>query len=236
MNFLDFLQLSKKVSTTIPTLNKMKKLSITKSLTKIPESRNELYFTILRQCFKGINNDKIQERKKQYVSTMIMSTGQQIADFEGAIINVPDGNKWYGFSIEDIIGLFHGNLSMSITNETYIDNVPLVTLDESFRLPSNPFDNKPFTMEQLKEIVSQLIYYKAEIEYPEVQLFLENFDQIINDSNQSFDSKIYLKKFFQNHGLTFYEDVLVRGPNIYNNSRWIPVKKISNKAWWLKFI
>jgi hypothetical protein len=203
-------------------------------LSKIPESRNELYFAILRQCYKSITN--IQQRKKQYISSMLITSGQQIQDFQGVIINVPDGNKWYGFSIEDIIGLFHGNLCMSIANETFVDQVPLVTLDESFRLPSNPFDNKPFSIQQLNEIVSQLIYYQVEIEFPEVQIFLENFQQIINDSNQSFDTKMYLKKFFEKNGLLFYEDVIVRGRNIYNNSRWLPAKKKLNKDWWLTFI
>lgn len=249
MNFLDFIRLAKKIYPQIPTLATMKKLSIVKKLTTIPMKKEKLYQAILRQCYKNIFSD-IEVRKPEYLNSFLPFIAQQISDYQGPLINIQHGDKWYGLSPEDVLSMFHSDLNMSNTTDTILDGNIITTLDEYFRVPHNSFESKPFSESQMKDIVSQLIYYQVQVplDMPEVKIFLDNFEEILNSCKRlvqqkkigisdksekkiNHEIKIILKKYFEKKGLLFFQDIR----NRMNYSRWVISKNVRNEDWWEKY-
>ena len=249
MNFLDFIRLAKKIYPKIPPLATMKKLSIVKKLPTIPMKTEKLYQAILRQCYKNIFPD-IEVRKSEYLNQCLPFTLQQISNYHGPLINIPSGDKWYGFSPEDVLSMFHSDLNMSNTTDTIIDGNIITTLDLYFRVPHNSFESKPFSESQMKDIVSQLIYYEIQVplDMPEVKIFLDNFEEILNSCKRlvqqkqkgisdksekkiNHEIKIILKKYFEKKGLLFFQDIR----NRENYSRWVISKNVRNENWWEKY-
>lgn len=148
------------------------------------------------------------------------------------IIVPHDSQTSYVFTIDDIINIFHTNLSQSTVeyNHTY----KLCTLTRSFCPPRNAYTGLPFTIAQVKWILTQMALYNETHHlkrFPEVQtfvMFLDKFYDKIQGIDSDYDMTEHIIDFFDQHSLMFvqkYGRVQSSSELCYNNSHWKNKKK-----------
>ena len=131
-------------------------------------------------------------------------------------IIVKDNNEYYVFSIKDILKWIKDQLNNS--NIVFEPVFKVTSLVKNFSLPRNPYTNNIFTHEQLKQILSQIVYkHQASLidSSPELKIFFKHFHDI-DFSLSGYKSTTNIIEVFEKYGLKFKEK--------YN-------KKVNNSCW-----
>jgi len=229
MQFIDFLYLVKKI-VPLPPLYVLKKALVLQDVENLPTNHKELYWLAICESYKVIYHDFYLQREEdtftnEYFFDFVTQTNETV---EENTVVVHCGKDKYRFFVDELLKVFHNDLCRSNTilfEETaqYIDptrgyvhgqilhNV-VWSLQRSFRLPVNPWSNKTFTWEQIKEIFSQFLLLGINLEdnYPEVNAFLKDAKNILYLAEKSADSQQmspFLQGYFEKKGLVFEEKI-----------------------------
>jgi len=228
MQFIDFLYLVKKI-VPLPSFPVLKKALVLQDIENLPLNHKELYWLAICQSYKVIYPDF-------YIQQEVEFTNEYFLDFvtlskeivEEATIIVHCGKDKYRFFAQEILEIFHNDLCRSNTilfEETapYVDatrgyvygqtlhNI-VWSLQRSFRLPVNPWSNKTFTWEQIKEIFSQFLLFGINLEdnYSEVNAFLKDAKNILYLVEKSVSCQQIsplLQGYFEKKGFVFEESI-----------------------------
>jgi len=228
MQFIDFLYLVKKI-VPLPPLSALKKALVLQEIENLPTNHKELYWLAICKSFHKIYPDfyieKEQDFTNEYFLDFVTQTNETVEEYT---VIIHCGKDKYRFFVDELLEVFHNDLCRSNTilfEETaqYIDatrgyvygqrlhNI-VWSLQRSFRLPVNPWSNKTFTWEQIKEIFSQFLLLGINLgdNHPEVNAFLKDAKNILylaekSDSNQQVSP--FLQGYFEKKGLVFEEKI-----------------------------
>lgn len=246
MNFVDFIKIFKKVyPRTLSSLDRLRKTSLVKNKFAHIDDKQLLWESIITHCYGNIFPMVLPKFEND-----AFYDADQVKDYQDPIIIVREGNENYAFKPEEILQIMHSDLSRSRVAQQIHTGV--VSLEKTFRLPQNPYTGSPFSLQDMKHILSQMVYCRIEIPttMPEVLVFLQNADQIFSKLDQHIvalqkptdftksvkfldnETNIFLRKFFTKHGLEFMEFF-----NLDNNdSNWISIDdSIKMENWWKKY-
>lgn len=228
MQFIDFLFLVKKI-VPLPSFSVLKKSIILQEIENLPTNHKELYWLAIRESFHKIYPQFYlqdgQDFTNEYFLDFVTFAKESV---EESTIIVHCGKDKYRFFVQEILEIFHNDLCRSNTilfEETvqYVDSTRgymygqklhniVWSLQRSFRLPVNPWSNKTFTWEQIKEIVSQFLLFGINLEdnYQEVNAFLIDAKNILylaqkSDSCQQISP--LLQNYFEKKGFVFKESI-----------------------------
>lgn len=228
MQFIDFLYLVKKI-VPLPSFNVLKKALVLQEIENLPTNHKELYWLAICESFHKIYPQFYlqdgQDFTNEYFLDFVTFAKESV---EESTIIVHCGKDKYRFFAKEILEIFHNDLCRSNTilfEETaqYIDpgrgyiygqrlhNI-VWSLQRSFRLPVNPWSNKTFTWEQIKEILSQFLLFGINLEnnYPEVNVFLKdgkNILYLVEKSDSSQQISPLLQGYFEKKGFVFEESI-----------------------------
>jgi len=225
MQFTEFIPLLLKWIS-MPSLISLKKSKVLRNKTKLPEDRKELFWLAICESYKFIFPN-FYHPDQSFTNEFFLDFCTKTTDPESNIIIVTCGKDLYGFLPDEIFNIFHNDLcrSNTILFEETVPNFErqgnihntVWTLQRSFRLPVNPWSNKTFTLEQIKEIISQLAllnFLPSIDKMPDVVIFLMNSEKILVAPN--------IQEFFEQHGFKFEENIQsywvcqCRAKNFYN--------------------
>jgi hypothetical protein len=232
MEFVDFMIMSKKIVDTLSS-NELKKSNILKNIDTNKKNIEELKMLGICKCFKMIFPNYYRKKldiKNEYFLDWTTPTEDYIKD--DLIIVTDDSKNTYSFLFDEIINIFHNNLSRS--NAEIEPQYNICTVTKSFRLPVNPYSNLSFSLNEMKQIISQiLLYNKKMIQYkemPEIYHFLKNYEIIIKDCENLSNYFVtdYLFLFFKKKGLIYKEKTKIKTKVFCDNfSKWQD-KKMKN--------
>jgi hypothetical protein len=130
-------------------------------------------------------------------------------------------NNYYCFTFDEIIQIFHTDLSRS--NAEIEPNYNVCSVQKSFRLPHNPYSNLCFSVLEIKQILSQILLIRDKMlnfkKFPEVCFFLFHYIEIVDACKDlsPYYTTDFLNEFFESLGLMFKEKII----NNQNHSKWI---------------
>jgi hypothetical protein len=246
MNFLEFIKVFKKVyPKTVSSIALLRKTSLVKNKFAKIMDKQLLWELVITHCYGNIIPIVLPKFQND-----TFYDAQTVKEYQDPIIIVREGKENYAFKPEEILQLMHSDLSRSRVTQQI--NYGVVSLVKSFRLPQNPYTMSPFSLENIKNILSQLVFYKIEIPsiMPEVLVFLQNSEQLYTKLKQNMDAMqkpkdytksvkfldnevtVFLQKFFTLHGLEFIEFYGVD----FDDSNWISITdSIKMENWWKQY-
>lgn len=209
MDFCEFLEITKKVIREYP------------SFKKLAESKKDYELKAAIRCYDIIFKKNLNEYKH------IKPVNEYLFDFETKAdptaknnIIIREKDEFYVFSIKEILKWVKDQLNNS--NVVFEPTFKVTSLVKNFSLPRNPYTNKVFTHEQLRQMLSQIIYKNlgASIEnVPELKVFFNHYDEI-DFSLTGYPLTTNIIDVFESHGLKFKE----KFNNKTNKSSWIKQK------------
>jgi hypothetical protein len=139
------------------------------------------------------------------------------------VVLVKEGGRVYAFLASEVWNIFHSDLSRS-SAETE-STTGIVTIVRGFRLPRNPYSNRPFDEGRVRSILSQLALSGSmpEKPMPEVAVFFRLFAEILKETEgtSAYRTTEALYNIFVREGMTFQE----RSAGTENTSHWKVCKK-----------
>ena len=124
------------------------------------------------------------------------------------------------FRLEEIVSIFHNDLSRSVLE--YEPQFHIFTLTKAFRLPTHPYLQQPFTLEEIHQIMEQMVlkFHALPKMYPEVYLFMGHASSILQQSKglSNYALTGFLESWFESHGTRFVEKYNVKTRE--NQSYW----------------
>jgi len=195
------------------------------------QNKETLLLYSLVKCFKMIF-PRFYESKKFPVNEYFLDWTTETNDFFHKAVMIKDKNNLYMFLPEEIVHIFHNDLTRS-----YIEVEPtynVCNIIKSFRIPHNPYSNTPFSLADIKDIISQLILMggipNEWKKYPELYIFFQHFESIYRQANNlnNYFMTDFLSTFFKKKGLHFQEKFKKKTKSYYENlSVW---KSKNNKG------
>lgn len=206
MNFYNFGNVANEVLCNANNEKLNKSFLIKKKI--IPKNENELKLLLIKECyFKLFPN--FYQTNKEFVNDFFLDWTTSTKNYPNNSIKIKSNNNLYIFLPSEIINIFHSDLNRSSVEIE--PNYNISTILKSFRLPHNPYSNTQFTIDEIKDIISQLILFEEKTpdwkKYPEVYVFLNNFETIIEETKtlNNYFITDYLNNFFTKNGLVFKE-------------------------------
>lgn len=136
------------------------------------------------------------------------------------LIVVKSRESSFCFRLEEILSIFHNDLSKSVLE--YEPQHQIVTLTKSFRLPTHPYLQERFTMEDISQIVQQMVvkFDALPRKFPEVYLFLRNAKMILETcrNKSNYHITTYLETYFESQHTHYVEKYSVKTRE--NQSHW----------------
>jgi len=240
MNFYDFCKIADKIIFHIP-IEDLKKSHLLKDYT-IPKEKNKFILFSLKTCYSKLF-PKFYDTQRDFTNEYFLDWTTETYNYSGPTIKIKNNNNLYIFLPEEILHIFHNDLSRS-----HVEIEPrynICNLMKSFRIPHNPYSNTPFSIKDIKDIISQFILFNENIinwnKFPEVYLFFENFEIILKDTEplNNYFTIDYLSSFFKKKGLVFVEQYKKKTKLFYENeSYWKPknIKILKNELFYLHIL
>jgi len=196
------------------------------SLSQIPEIQiltDKKYIRYLQHLYEEIVLIKYRPTlASMNVYFLDLETNTGDIDISQKMEIVCNRQEKYDFLYHEIIQCFHHNLSCSSIHEDSIYHV--TSLTKNFKLPTNPYSNKVFSIEEIYQIIS-CILRNSRIPFhfcfpPEVFLFLQYAEFILSCNpsqiKTTYEITSWLDSFFQEHDLQFDQ----KYNKNYNRSTW----------------
>lgn len=124
------------------------------------------------------------------------------------------------FSLEEILSIYKSDLSRSVL--VYDNVLRVYTVMKNFRLPRNPYSNEIFSIDETRQIISQIVVKTSDLprEFYDVFVFLQHCKTIIPAcmTKEPYEVTNYLHTFFETHGFRFVERYIRK--NDENQSHW----------------
>ena len=124
------------------------------------------------------------------------------------------------FSLEEILSIFHNDLSRSVVE--YEPHYHITTLTKAFRLPTHPYLQEKFTVDEIRQIVEQIVlkFDSLPAAYPEVYLFFRHATALLKTctDKSNYETTTCLEAFFEAHKARFVEKYTVKTRE--NQSYW----------------
>jgi len=235
VEFFEFLMISKPLVMNMTAIE-IKKCWIfhsQKRRKKMPKNNWHATFILLGLCYQHLYPHYYLHKKRQckLLNTYFLDYETETLSYQGTdqILIWNDKKEAYLFTTIEIMNLLHTSLSNS---EAILDvQFMICSIIKSFRLPTNPYTGKSFTLTEMKQIVGQLllgvVLYDtvSTIQYPELFLYLCHFQDIYRhcpSEEKRYEMTQYLERFFSQHHLHFQEKFKINVPKktCENQSKW----------------
>lgn len=217
MEFMDYINLVKRIYPEKPKEEIMRRAYILKNIEKDEiKNKEELYELIVRKSYDKIF--KMNKKKNKYQNEFFLDFETRTEDYDGVKIEIYNETDCYCFLPDELIQIFHHDLNRSVPIFEHTSNI--WTLQKCFRPPYQPYNNQMIKWKQLKEIISQFLYYNIGVKkYPEVNEFMINAKEIvlaceeIRGENKSeklsdYETTSFIYDYFENKGLYFKEEMI----------------------------
>lgn len=208
MDFCEFFEIAKKVLKDLPK----------PFLQKFSKSKKDVELKTAIRCYNMIFQKQLETYK------LIKPVNEYLFDFETVAdpvsdknIVIRDNDEYYVFSIKEILKWVSDQLTNS--NIVFEPIFKVTSLVKNFRLPRNPYTNKVFTHDQIRQMLSQIVYKRQSCQIdssPDLRVFFHHY-QDLDFSLEGYASTTDIIVLFENHGLRFKE----RFNKKTNRSTWI---------------
>jgi len=191
--------------------------SITKRFKKLPWNVSQVL--ALKQCHRELFpfSEKVLETCVN--DTLLDLEPITDASVENLLLVERKGNV-FCFSLEEILSIFHSDLSRSVVE--YEPHYHITTLTKAFRLPTHPYLQEKFTVDEIRQIVEQIVlkFDSFPAVYPEVFLFLRHATTLLETcaDKSNYETTTCLEAFFEAHKARFMEKYTVKTRE--NQSYW----------------
>ena len=138
------------------------------------------------------------------------------------LILVQRKHNVFCFRLEEILSIFHNDLSRSVLE--YEPQYHILTLTKAFRLPTHPYLQEPFTLDEIRQIMNQMVlkFDALPREFPIVYLFLRHAKTILDTcsslSSSNYETTKCLEHLLEQHQTRFIEKFTVKTRE--NHSYW----------------
>ena len=210
MDFCEFLSIAKKVFKDLPAA----------FFEKFSKSKKDAELKTAIKCYDMIFRKQLEMYKH------IKPVNEYLFDFETVAdptsdsnIVIRDNDDFYVFCIKDILKWISDQLGNS--NIVFEPVFKITSLVKNFRLPRNPYTNKVFHHDQIRQMLSQIVYKRQSSQIdssPELKVFFNHY-QDLDFLLEGYQSTTNIINVFEKHGLRFKEK--------YN-------KKTNKSAWVVK--
>ena len=161
-----------------------------------------------------------QEKSIPYVNETLLDF-DPVSDYSVEnLIVVESRGSTFCFTLEEIMSVFHSDLSRSVLE--YEPQYHILTLTKSFRLPTHPYLQETFTADDIRQIVQQMVlkFNTLPLQYPEVYVFLRNAFSVVEQCQKksNYDITTYLETYFESQRSTFKQKYTVKTRE--NQSYW----------------
>lgn len=208
MDFCEFFEIAKKVFKDLPV----------SFLQKFSKSKKDVELKTAIRCYNIIFKKQLETYKN------IKPVNEYLFDFETVAdplsdknIVIRDNDEHYVFSIKEILKWISDQLGNS--NIVFEPVFKITSLVKNFRLPRNPYTNKVFSHDQIRQMLSQIVYKKQSCQInssPELKVFFHHYRDL-DFSLDGYQSTTDIIDVFEKHGLQFKEKFNKKN----NRSAWI---------------
>jgi len=225
MHFVDFIEIALKVVEKLP-IEKIKNSTIMKKEKTKFRNHDDLKIHSIIKCYLQIF-PHYYKNSSAFINEYFLDWSTRTDEPDDDVIIVKDHlNNYYCFKFNEVVNIFHIDLSRSNADLEFHYNI--CSVQKSFRLPHNPYSNLVFSVEEVKQILSQILLIKDKNlnfkKYPDVCWFLYNYQEVMKECKglSSYYATDALNKFFEQKGLFYKEKTKIISRNVCENySEWI---------------
>lgn len=197
-----------------------------------------LQILALRHCFL-----QLFPLSKESVMNCVNDT---LLDFDSVsdyavrdLIIVESRGSTFCFRLEEILSIFHNDLSRSVLE--YEPQYHILTLTKAFRLPTHPYLQEKFSVDEVSQIVQQMVvkFDALPRQFPEVYLYLRHASDIIPrcEKKSNYEVTQVLEAFFESQRSRYLEKYTIKTRE--NHSHWnttLPKRVRTERQMYLWFL
>jgi hypothetical protein len=181
---------------------------------------------VLKYCYSQIIDMK---KKTVCMNDYLLDFETATNTCQSADVIIVKGKKreTFCFTLQEILSIYKSDLCRSVL--VYDNILRVYTVMKNFRLPRNPYSNEIFSIDETRQIISQIVLKTSDLprEFYDVYVFLQYFENIFSVcmTKEPYEVTNNLHTFFEKHGFRFVERYIKK--NDENQSHWKYVEQKS---------
>jgi len=164
---------------------------------------------------------------------------EPVKECQDPVLVIEGKHGAFCFRLEEILSLFHNDLSRSVVE--YEPTYKVFSVMKTFRLPTHPYTGGPFTLQELGQLINQIVvaFDKLPLRCFEVYVFLSHARQMHQEcqGKSNYEVTTALETFFEGRAMRYIEKFNKKTKD--NFSHWnakFPLRVANEKQLYLWFL